>query len=110
MKRKNLFEAVHKALVPGAEAAAFAGEGLMLNHVVLAHGTSVPGHSHPEEQVTLVLEGRIAFQLEDEVCELGPGDAIAVPSGAAHAVRAIEPSVVLDVFTPVRADLLEKLG
>ncbi len=110
MNRKNLFEAVHRVLFPGAEAAAFAGERLMVNHVVLAHGTEVPAHSHPEEQITLVLEGRIAFQLGDEVCELGPGDAIAVPAGVPHAVRALMPSAVLDVFTPVRADLLEKLG
>ncbi len=110
MNRRNLFEAVHRTLLPGAEAAAFAGQGLMVNHVVLDHGTAVPAHRHPEEQITLVLEGRIAFQLEDEVCELGPGDAIAVPPGASHAVRALLPSVVLDVFTPVRADLLEKLG
>lgn len=110
MKRKNLDRAPHKELLPGALAAAFGGERAMVNHVRLAAGTEVPEHAHPEEQLTLVLSGRILFEMNGETAELGPGDAVWVPENAPHRVRALEESVVLDVFSPVRRDLLEKLG
>lgn len=110
MKRKDLEASPHGELLPGARAAAFGGRQTMLNHVVLDHGVTVPEHSHPEEQLTYVLSGRLAFQIEDEVCELSAGEVIWVPGGAAHAVRALEPSVVIDVFSPVRPDLLERFG
>ena len=110
MKWENLFKRPHKELLPGALAAAFGGEAAMVNHVRLAAGTEVPEHAHPEEQLTLVLAGRILFELEGEAAELGPGEAVWVPQNARHRVRALEESVVLDVFSPVRRDLLEKLG
>ena len=110
MKIKNLFKGDKKPLMPGALAAAFGGERAMVNLVELEGGLEVPAHAHPEEQLTLVLAGRLAFELEGEVCELGPGDVLWVPAGAEHRVVALEPSRVLDVFSPVRADLLEKLG
>jgi len=110
MKRKNLMAAEKKPLFEGVRATAFGGERAMVNYVELAPGTDVPEHAHPEEQLTLVLSGRILFVLEGEEAELGPGEAVWVPPGARHRVRALEESVVLDVFSPVRADLLEKLG
>ena len=110
MKRKDLESGVHGELLPGARAAAFGGAEAMVNHVILDHGVTVPEHSHPEEQLSYVISGRLAFQIEGEVCELGAGEVVWVPGGAVHAVRALEPSVVLDIFSPVRPDLLEKLG
>ncbi len=108
MKRKSL--KAKKPLIPGALAAAFGGERAMVNLVELRPGTEVPEHAHPEEQITLVIRGRILFALEGEAVELGPEDAVWVPGGARHRVEALEASLVLDVFSPVRKDLLKKLG
>ncbi len=110
MKRKDLDKTPHDELIPGARAAAFGGERVMVNHVILKAGTAVPPHAHPEEQLTLVLRGRIVFELEGETAELGPGEIVWVPANARHAVRVLEDTVVLDVFSPVRADLLERFG
>jgi len=110
MKRKNLERSPHGEIFPGARASAFGGRETMLNHVELDAGVTVPEHSHPEEQITYVLAGRLAFEIEGEVCEVGAGEAVWVPGGARHAVRALEPSAVLDVFAPIRPDLLEKFG
>jgi len=109
MKRENLFEHPHKELLPGALASAFGGERAMVNHVRLAAGTEVPEHAHPEEQITVVLKGRLLLTLEGVEVELGPGDAALVPAGAKHAVLAREETELLDVFSPVRQDLVEKL-
>jgi quercetin dioxygenase-like cupin family protein len=110
MKKKDLPASPHYQVFPGVSAAAFGGERAMLMHAVLDHGASVPEHSHPQEQISFVLEGRLAFQIAGEVCEVAAGEAVHIPANAPHAVRALEPSVVVDVFSPVRPDLIEKLG
>ncbi len=110
MKKKDLFASAHHQVFAGVSAAAFGGRQAMLMHAVLDHGANVPEHSHPEEQISFVLEGRLAFQIDGEVCEVAAGEAVHIPSGAAHAVRALEPSIVVDIFSPIRLDLIEKLG
>ena len=110
MKLVNLYQNPHKELLPGALAAAIAGERVMVNHVRLAAGTEVPEHAHPEEQITVVLKGRLLLTLEGVEVELGPGDAALVPAGAKHAALAREETELLDVFSPVRQDLVEKLS
>ena len=110
MKKKDVVSSPHAEVFPGVAAAVFGGKEAMFMHAVLDHGVTVPEHSHPEEQISFVLEGHLAFQIEDEVCEVAAGEAVHIPSGAKHAVRALEPSVVVDIFSPVRLDLIEKLG
>jgi len=110
MKKKSLFTSAHLEVFPGVTASVFGGKEAMLMHAVLDHGANVPEHSHPEEQISFVIEGRLAFQIDGEVCEVAAGEAVHIPSGAAHAVRALEPSIVIDIFSPIRLDLIEKLG
>lgn len=53
--------------------------------VFINPGASNPPHYHPNcEEILYVLSGRCAHQLGDEVYEMGPGDAIHVPSGVVH--------------------------
>jgi len=110
MKRKDVFKAPHLEVFPGVAATAFGGKEAMLMHAVLEKGADVPKHSHPEEQISFVLEGRLLFEIENEACEVFAGEAVHIPAGAEHAVRALESSVVVDIFSPVRMDLIEKLG
>lgn len=56
---------------------------------VLRPGAANPRHHHPNcEEVLHVLEGRISHLLEDgSEAEMGPGDTITLPAGAAHRAR-----------------------
>jgi quercetin dioxygenase-like cupin family protein len=63
-------------------------------------------HSHPHDQMVYVLEGRLMFQCGDDEFEAGAGDSFVVRGGVEHCARALEPAVVLDVFTPCRRDYL----
>ena len=110
MKKKNVFESPHQEVFPGVAATAFGGKETMLMHATLEKGATVPEHSHPEEQISFILAGRLAFVIDGNACEVAAGEAVHIPAGAAHAVRALEPSVVVDIFSPVRMDLIEKLG
>jgi quercetin dioxygenase-like cupin family protein len=73
--------------------------------VRLATGAVVPRHSHANEQVANVLSGRLRFLVgeRDEVT-LSAGESIALPADVPHEVEALEDSVVIDVFSPVRED------
>jgi len=62
-------------------------------------------HSHPHDQMVYVVEGRLRFQCgAEEEFEAEAGDSFVLRGGIEHQARAIEASIVLDVFTPYRAD------
>jgi quercetin dioxygenase-like cupin family protein len=74
--------------------------------VLLAQGAVVPEHRHPHEQVATLLQGRLRFVVDGEELEVGPGELVSLAPDVPHAVEALEESVVLDVFAPVRDDWL----
>lgn len=53
----------------------------------LPPGASTTPHHHPQtEEIYYILEGRGHMQIGDEVREVGPGDAIAIPPGETHQI------------------------
>ena len=85
------------------------GEGAMLNLIRFEPGSEVPLHSHPHEQLGIVLEGMQALVVGGVAHELGPYEAYVLPGGVEHsAYCGPDGALVLDVFTPVREDYLER--
>jgi quercetin dioxygenase-like cupin family protein len=85
------------------------GEGAMLNLIRFEPGATVPLHSHPHEQLGIVLEGMQALVVEGVAHELGPLQAYVLPGGVEHSAYAgPNGSLVLDVFRPVREDYRER--
>lgn len=56
---------------------------------VYSPGAVFPIHSHPQEQCTVVISGRIAFEIDGVTTELGPGGVLVIPGGVAHGARVI---------------------
>jgi len=81
-----------------------AGDRMMLVEVTLEDGAIVPTHTHPHEQTGYLVSGRMLFELGAETRELGPGDCWLAPSGEPHQVTALEPCVVVDIFSPPREE------
>jgi quercetin dioxygenase-like cupin family protein len=81
-----------------------AGDRMMLIEVTLAPRTVVPMHTHPHEQTGYVVSGRMRLQIADETLDLDPGDAYMIPGGAEHEATALEPLVIVDVFSPPREE------
>jgi len=67
-------------------------------------GAEVPEHAHPHEQVVNMLEGELSLTVAGEEHVLHAGDVVTIPGGVRHAAKALAPSRVLDVFSPVRED------
>jgi quercetin dioxygenase-like cupin family protein len=81
------------------------GEGAMLNLIEFEPGATVPLHSHPHEQLGIVLRGMQALVVGGEAHELGPMEGYVLPGGIEHsAYCGPDGATVLDVFRPVRED------
>jgi quercetin dioxygenase-like cupin family protein len=78
------------------------GDRMMLCEVSMERDAVVPMHTHPHEQTGYLVSGRIRMQVGDETRELNPGDCWQVPSEVSHEAVALEPSVLVDVFSPPR--------
>ncbi len=71
---------------------------------VYAPGAIFPVHAHPEEQITVVLRGRIGFDVAGERVELGPGEVAVIPGGVPHgaAVVGTEEVETINALSPRR--------
>jgi len=76
----------------------------MLARVLLKKGCVVPEHSHPNEQVTFVLEGALKFWIDGKEIVVNAGEVLTIPPNMPHKAEALEDTVDLDVFYPPRAD------
>jgi quercetin dioxygenase-like cupin family protein len=81
-------------------------ENMMLIEHRMENGWVGTRHSHPHDQLVYVLAGRLRFQCGDESFEGGAGESFILRGGVEHQAWALEPSLVLDVFTPYREDYL----
>jgi quercetin dioxygenase-like cupin family protein len=90
-------------IFPGVRIRTCACEHIMTSLAELDANAVVAEHSHPHEQVGLVLEGRAIFWIGGEEKTLGPGDQFRIPGSTPHRVVVLDkPTRVLDIFHPVR--------
>jgi len=87
------------------QARVIAGDRASLAVVELTPGAIVPEHHHEHEQLGMCLVGSITFRVDGESRTLGPGGTWRIPSDRPHdAVAGPDGAVVVDIFSPVRAE------
>ena len=84
------------------------GQNIMLARVLLKKGCVVPEHSHPNEQVTFILEGALKFWIDGKEMVVKSGEVLTIPANMPHKAEALEDTVDMDVFNPPRADWMNK--
>lgn len=95
--------------IPGVEQKTLVyGERTLMAEFLLKKGKRVPRHSHSHEQTGYLVSGRIRISIGPEHGDLGPGDSWCIPGNVEHGAEALEDSVALEVFSPVREDYLPK--
>lgn len=80
------------------------GEREMLAQIYLKRGALVPMHSHESEQMTYILQGALKVVVGGEALTVREGEVLHVPSGVLHQAEALEDTLELDVFSPIRQD------
>jgi len=84
------------------------GQEIMLARVLLKKGCIVPEHCHHNEQLTYIVEGALKFWIDGKEIVVNAGEVLCIPSNMPHKAEALEDTVDLDVFTPPRADWINK--
>src|SRR2546421_7235295 len=82
------------------------GETMYQMLATLAAGSRMPAHSHPQEQIVHILEGKMRLIVEGVPHELSIGDSFYLPSNVPHGVETLSVTRVLDTFSPPRDDYL----
>jgi quercetin dioxygenase-like cupin family protein len=82
------------------------GERAMVAQVFIAKGAVVPAHQHESEQLTYIMEGALEFDLEGRRVVVRKGEVLHIPSNVPHRAVALEDTLDLDIFSPIRMDWL----
>jgi quercetin dioxygenase-like cupin family protein len=81
------------------------GERITFAVVELEPDAVVPEHRHPNEQIGMVISGEVRFRVGDDERHLQPGGTWRILSNVPHScVVGPEGAVLIDVFSPIRAD------
>ncbi len=86
------------------------GDRQTLVRITLAEGAVVPEHSHMHEQAGTVVSGRMVLRIGQDEREIEAGTSYLIPGDVPHYVRALEPTVLVEVFAPVREDFVAAEG
>jgi quercetin dioxygenase-like cupin family protein len=84
------------------------GEKAMAAQIFIAKGGVVPEHHHEAEQITYILEGALKFHIEGQDIVVNKGQVLVIPSNVPHSAVALEDTLDLDLFSPLRYDWLNK--
>jgi quercetin dioxygenase-like cupin family protein len=97
----------HTELIKGVRLkAAVYGVQTLLTEVRMEKGAVIPPHSHPHEQTGYLVAGHMDFLVAGEHYIAKPGDSWNIAGNVEHGATALEESVVVEVFSPVREDYL----
>ena len=80
---------------------------LMMVEVYFKEGGIGENHSHTDhEQICHIKKGSFEVEVGDEKKILKAGDSFYAGKNVDHGVKALEDSIILDIFTPIRQDFL----
>lgn len=74
----------------------------MLAQIYLKRGALVPVHTHESEQMTYVLQGALRVVVDGEEFIVREGEVLHIPARAWHQAEALDDTLELDIFSPVR--------
>lgn len=80
------------------------GQRITMAQFLFAKGGTVPRHQHENEQFTYVVEGTLRFTVGDEEVIVRHGEVPQIPPSVPHSALALDDTVDLEIFSPVRAD------
>ncbi len=82
------------------------GRNFTLIRYTYRAGAVFPEHRHPQEQITLVLSGRLEFTVNGGAASVGPGQFLRLGPDVPHGARVVgEDTVVsLNFFSPARSE------
>ncbi len=84
------------------------GDSMTVGRFALKRGGAVPSHAHANEQISIVLSGALRFTIDGVDTIVRGGETMQIPGNAVHGVEVLEDTLVIDVFSPIRQDWIDK--
>ena len=82
------------------------GKNTLLARFKLEKGGAVPDHRHPHEQTGFLVSGCLELTIDGVTHRAEAGSSWCIPGDTPHSAVAVEDSVAVEVFSPVREDYL----
>lgn len=100
-----------RELKPGIIQRGFRSDGVMVTYNYLEPGCKGSPHSHPFDQIFMIIQGRVTLHVEEQTFDCVAGTVIRIPPNHMHWVEAPKPedgvTINVDIFGPVREDYLK---
>ena len=100
----KLAEIASKEIMPGYHGKLIHTKNMSLAFWEVEEGAIVPEHSHANEQVMQVLEGKFEFTLNGATKVYEPGELVVINSYIPHSGKALTACKLMDVFSPTREE------
>lgn len=71
------------------------GDQIEVGRLRFGKGEGAVPHAHPQEQIMVVVKGRLQVTMDGQTRELGPGQGFLAPPNVLHQVTAVEATEVL---------------
>ncbi len=79
---------------------------MMICEIRLEKGAVIPNHVHSHEQCSTIVSGKCRYTVGAETKEVQAGDSVMVGPDVPHAIVALEDTMVIDAFAPMREDFI----
>jgi quercetin dioxygenase-like cupin family protein len=93
-----------KEIMPGYNGKLIHSENMSIAFWEVEKGAEVPEHSHKNEQIMQVLEGKFEFTLDGETKTYQSGDLVVIAPHKKHSGKALTTCKLMDVFSPAREE------
>ena len=96
-----------ESIAQGIDRQMVVGKNIMICRLRFDAFVDTPVHSHPHEQMTFVVQGKVKFTIDGLATIAAPGDILHFPPDTPHGATMLDEEVVLiDIFSPIREDFL----
>ena len=107
---QELPQAPLEQIAPGIRRLVFTLKQVMSAYFQIDPGVVIGQHSHPHEQMGMLIQGKMKWRIGDKETILQAPALYRIPSNEPHQVEILgnEVAIVLDIFSPIREDFLKK--
>ena len=100
----NWAQVPEEQLNPSVSRQVIHGRTMTVARIRLRKGAVVPLHHHVSEQISMIEHGRLRFVVAGEERIVSAGETLTIPPNAPHLVEALDDSLAVDLFSPIRED------
>ncbi|NND11482.1 MAG: cupin domain-containing protein [Flavobacteriaceae bacterium] len=100
----NLSNIVVKEIISGFRARFVHSKNITTSFVEVDAGSLLPLHSHVNEQISIITEGKFEMTIDGITNIYETGMVIEIPPNVEHSGKALTDCKITDIFYPVRED------